>query len=116
MRHKIKTNRLDRFSSLRKATVNSIARAVIINQSVKTTHAKAKVLQPFFDRVMTHAKKTTNSSKQQVQSLLNNEKAMKKAQTTLTKRYADRTSGYTRIIRMERRKGDNATQVIIELV
>lgn len=116
MQRKGKKRSLSRVKNQRDLLIRNLAIYLIEEEKITTTHAKAKVLQPFFDRMMTHAKKTTNSSKQQVQSLLNSEKAMKKAQTTLAKRYADRTSGYTRIIRMERRKGDNATQVIIELV
>ncbi len=116
MQRKGKTRSLSRVKNQRDLLIRNLAISLVEHEKISTTHAKAKVLQPFFDRVIAHAKKPTNGSQQKLQSLMVNPEALGKIRETLVKRYADRTSGFTRIIRMERRKGDNATQVIIELV
>lgn len=116
MRHKIKTNRLDRFSSLRKATINSIARAVIISHSIKTTHAKAKAAASAIERLITLGKRNTLQDKRQAYKSLLDHRLVSRLFGEIAPLFKDRTGGYTRILKLAPRRGDGASMVILELV
>ena len=100
--------------------VTSVTRSLVMellrNQQIKTTPAKAKVVNSKFDRLVTLAKKG-EASKPLVQSFFaSNEKAMTKFYKVVETQLQDRNSGYTRVIKTLPRKGDNAAQVYIMLV
>jgi large subunit ribosomal protein L17 len=97
------------------ALMKSLALALAEKGKIKTTEAKAKSLRPYFEKLVTIAKKGTPAS----QRLLNarvGEKAGKILATDLAKRFEDRNGGYTRITKMVRRLSDGAPQAIIEIV
>lgn len=116
MRHSVNTKRLDRFSSLRKATINSLARALLINQRIKTTHARAKVSSPLIEHLITLAKEGSLSAKRQAFSVLQDHKLVSKLFSEIVELFKNRTSGYTRIIKLNKRRGDDAQMVILELI
>lgn len=115
MRHKIKTNRLDRFSSLRKATINSLARAVIRNHSIKTTHIKAKAAVGQIERLVSLARANTLTARRQAYKVLLDHSLVSKFFGEVAGLFKDRQSGFTRILKLGVRRGDGAQMVILEL-
>ena len=114
MRHKIKTNRFGRFSSYRKATLNSLVRALIINQSIKTTHDKAKAAASLLEHLITLAKSQTLAARRQAHKQLCDHKLVKRLFTETASLFKDRNSGYTRILKFGYRRGDGALMAILE--
>lgn len=114
MRHKIKTNRLDRFSSLRKATVNSIARAVVINQSVKTTYTKAKASVGGIEHLITLAKTNTLAARRRAFRVLLDHRLVSRLFGEIAQLFNERQSGFTRILKTGFRRGDGAQMAILE--
>ncbi len=115
MRHRIQTKRLGRFSSLRKATVNSLARAIIINQSIETTQTKAKIAVGLIEHLITLAKKGRLSGKREAYKVLLNHKLVVKLFGEIAGLFKNRQSGFTRVIKLNKRRGDGAQKVILEL-
>ncbi len=115
MRHSVKTNRLDRFSSLRKATIISLARALLINQSIRTTHARAKASSPLVEQLITLAKEGSLSSKRKAFSVLQDHKLVSRLFSEIVGLFENRSSGYTRVIKLGKRRGDDAQMAILEL-
>ena len=114
MRHRIKTNRLDRFSSLRKATLNAIARSLIINHSVRTTYAKAKASAGTIERLVTLARANTLAARRQAYRVLLDHRLVSKLFGELAELFKARKSGYTRILKLGVRRGDGARVVLLE--
>ena len=114
MRHKIKTNRLDRFSSLRKATINAIARSLIISHCVKTTYTKAKASTGTIERLVTLAKANTLSARRQAYRVLLDHKLVSKLFGEIAELFKTRQSGYTRILKFGARRGDGARMALLE--
>ena len=115
MRHKVSGNKLGRNSSLRKATVRDIAKATLIEERICTTKAKAKEARKLVDKLITMGKKGTLAHKRQAFSILCNHRLVKELFDNVTPRFLKRAGGYTRIIPMSYRKGDNAQLVFLEL-
>lgn len=107
---------LNRNKSQKNALLRSLADSLIIHEKISTSQTKAKQLQAYIDRVIVKGKKSDNASRQLLQSLLYSKTAQKKVRVSLAKRYTDRPSGFTRIIKHQNQKGDNAPQVRIELI
>ena len=95
---------------------------VIAYGQIETTQAKAKELKKHVDHLITLGKKNTLEAKREILSIvLNNskmtkEEILKKLTTTLAKKYADRKGGYTRVLKLDNRAGDNTKMAIIQLV
>ncbi|MBP7217170.1 MAG: 50S ribosomal protein L17 [Candidatus Omnitrophica bacterium] len=115
MRHNITRNQLNRFSSWRKATLSSLARNMLLHQSIKTTEARAKAARPVIEELITLAKNNTLAAKRQAFKTLNDHRLVKMLFTDIGPRFANRASGFTRILHMTQRRGDNARMVIFEL-
>jgi len=117
MRHRKQGRKLGRKSDSRRALLKGLAVALILNESIKTTQAKAKELRPFLERIISFGKKGDLASRRKILSLLaNNEKATKKVIEELGPRYKERRGGYIRIIKISPRKNDAALMAKIELV
>ena len=116
MRHRKKTIILDRKTAPRKALLRSLATSVIIYEKVKTTKAKAKAVKPIVEKLITTAKKNDLTARRKLLETLYHKKAVNKALEILGPRYKERKGGYTRIINIGRRQGDNAEIVQIEFV
>lgn len=114
MRHKIKTNRLDRFSSHRKATIRSLARAMILNHSIRTTHAKAKAASGEVEHLITLAKSNTLASRRQAYKILSDHALVKMLFGEIAGVFKARSSGYVRILKLSLRRGDAAQMAIME--
>jgi len=115
MRHRIEKLQLNRFTSWRKATLKSMARNVVIYQSIKTTKVKAKAVKPLIERLIQLAKLNSLNAKRQAFKILGCHKLVKALFDDIGPRFANRKSGFVRIINYTRRRGDNAELVILEL-
>ena len=116
MRHKFGYKKLNRTSEHRKALIKNMLNSLIKYEQIKTTLPKAKVLRPQAEKIITLGKKNTLQNTKILISKLQNTKMATKVKTTLSKRYTNRTGGYTRIIKSGFRYGDNAPMAVIELV
>ena len=121
MRHGNKNNNLSRTASHRKALLMNLGCQLIINKRITTTLAKAKVLRTYIEPLITKTKNT--SSKEAIMhnhrivfSYLNDKDAVKELFTVVAPKVASRPGGYTRIIKLGARVGDNAEIAMIELV
>lgn len=115
MRHAKRKNRLGRFSSLRKATLESLARALVKYESIKTTKTKAKAVRGLCERLITYAKTGTIAKRRLSFSVLRDESLVNKLFDSIAPRYKDISGGYTRAIPFKARRGDGAEIVIFEL-
>lgn len=115
MRHRKKVNKLNRDRRQRKALLKTLANSLIVHEKIVTTHAKAKALAPFVERLVTYAKKDDITAVRTV-SRYTSAVAGKKLIQNLSVRYKDRRGGYTRIIKLTQRKRDSAQMAKIELV
>ena len=115
MRHRIAGNRLGRNSSLRKATVRDIAKATLTHQRVCTTKMKAKEARKLVERLITLGKKDTLAAKRKAFSILCDHSLVSNLFHKIAGRFKNRMGGYTRIIPLSIRRGDNAYLVYLEL-
>lgn len=116
MRHAKKRYQLNRITSWRKATILSLARSVLIYQSIKTTRTRAKAVRPLLEKLIGLARKDTLTAKRRAYQILGDHKLVSLLFSDIGKRFANRDSGYIRIIGFGPRRGDNADLVILELV
>ncbi|MDD5465104.1 MAG: 50S ribosomal protein L17 [Candidatus Omnitrophica bacterium] len=115
MRHAKKRLQLGRFTSWHDATIKSLAKNMIICQSIKTTLTRAKASKQMVDKLITLAKKNTLFARRQAQKVLGEHKIVNLLFNEIGPRFANRSSGFTRIISIGKRRGDNAEMVIFEL-
>lgn len=116
--------KLGRNKSARRALFRDLATDLIINERIETTEAKAKELRPIVEKMVTLAKRGDLHARRQAATFIRNEmvdeegsqNAIQKLFGSLGPRFADRQGGYTRILKMGPRKGDNAERAIIEFV
>ena len=116
MKHNIKHRKLNRTSSHRKALLMNLSNSLIKHEQITTTLPKAKELRPFVEKLVTLGKKGDLSARKKSISILQDEKMSKKLFDTLADRYKDRNGGYTRIVKLGNRYGDNAPTAVIEFV
>ncbi len=116
MRHGKKFNHLGRTTPHRKAMLSNMASSLIMNKKISTTVAKAKALRKYVEPLLTRAKDDTTHSRRVVFSYLNDKETVKTLFDEVASKIADRPGGYTRIIKLGNRLGDNADMCIIELV
>ncbi|MDD5561332.1 MAG: 50S ribosomal protein L17 [Candidatus Omnitrophica bacterium] len=115
MRHAKKRLQLNRFTSWHEATIKSLARNMILCQSIKTTLTRAKASRHMVERLITMAKENTLFARRQAQKVLGEHKLVNILFNEIGPRFSKRNSGFTRIISLGRRRGDDAEMVIFEL-
>ena len=109
--------KLGRETRHRRSMLSNMTRELISKERIVTTETRAKEVRKSFDKMVTYGKKGTLVSRRLALAFLENDKkAVEKVFNELAPRYKDRNGGYTRIIKMTERKGDNALQVVLELV
>jgi len=108
--------RLGGSSSHQKAMLANLATALFEHGRIKTTEPKARALRPYAEKLITHAKKGTLHNRREVLKKLRDKDVVHTLFADIGPFYADRNGGYTRIIKVENRKGDNAPMAVIELV
>ena len=116
MRHMKKGRKLGTDASHTKAMLKGLAVAVLVNERIKTTEARAKEVRPLVEKTITWGKKGDVHSRRLALSALGDQAAVKKVFDDIAPRYEEREGGYTRILHLGPRKGDAAPMVILELV
>jgi large subunit ribosomal protein L17 len=116
MRHGDKNNNLSRTASHRKALLSNLACQLFMHKKIVTTLAKAKALRPYAEPLITKAKDNTTHQRRIVFSYLQDKEAIKELFDVISPKIAGRPGGYTRVIKLGKRVGDNAEIAMIELV
>jgi large subunit ribosomal protein L17 len=116
MRHGKKFNHLGRKSAHRKSMLANMACSLIEHKRINTTTAKAKALRQFVEPLITKSKTDTTHNRRVVFSKLRQKEAVAELFRDVASKVADRPGGYTRIIKLGNRLGDNADMAMIELV
>ena len=108
--------RLGGSSSHQKALLANLAASLFEHGRIKTTEPKARALRPYAEKLITHAKKGTLHNRREVLKKIRDKDVVHTLFAEIGPFFADRNGGYTRIIKVEARKGDNAPMAVIELV
>ncbi|GAB4168768.1 MAG: 50S ribosomal protein L17 [Roseiflexaceae bacterium] len=116
MRHRKSTFKLGRDYEQRKALVRGLMIALIEHRKIRTTVAKAKVVQPEIEKLLTLARQDTPHARRMALSRLASKDAMRALFAFAPTQYADRQSGFTRITKIGPRLGDGAEMVVLELL
>ncbi len=115
MRHGKAGNRLSRNQSLRKATLRDMAKATLVQERICTTAAKAKEARKVIDRLITLGKRDTLAARRRAFAILCDHVLVSRLFKETSPRFKERAGGYTRIIPFNKRAGDNAQLVFLEL-
>jgi large subunit ribosomal protein L17 len=116
MRHGDKINNLGRTASHRKALLSNLACQLFQHKRITTTLAKAKALRPYVEPLLTKAKENTTHQRRIVFSYLQDKEAVSELFDVISAKIIGRPGGYTRVIKLGKRVGDNAELGMIELV
>jgi large subunit ribosomal protein L17 len=115
-RHANTGRKLSRNTSHRKALLDNLVRAIILEESIRTTTPKAKEARRVVERVITKAKANTLSARRIVHRTVRDQAALAKLFEVIGPRFKTRPGGYTRLVHTGNRIGDNAPMAILELV
>ena len=116
MKHGISGRKLSRPTSQRILMYRSMVTDLLRHERIRTTEAKAKEVRGLAEKMITLGKKGSLSHRRQAIGFITDESVVRKVFDDLAERYADRDGGYTRVIKMEPRKGDGASMALLELV
>lgn len=116
MRHRNSGKRLGRNSSHRKAMMRNMVTSLLDHEKITTTDARAKELRKLAEKMITLGKRGTLHARRQAHEVIQDKQVVSKLFERLAPRFAERPGGYTRIIKLGSRAGDNASMSIIELV
>ena len=109
--------KLGRETRIRRSILAGLTKDVIMHEAVVTTEARAKEVRKFVEKMITYGKRGTLVSRRRALAFLHNDnEVVAKVFNELAPRYKDRNGGYTRIIKLAERRGDDALEVKIELV
>ena len=115
MRHRRQTHRLGRNHNERTALLENLVSSLLVHQEVKTTLQKAKAAKRLADHVITLGKSDTLAARRKVFSYLQDHQLTSKIFKEVSPRFKSRIGGYTRILQLDRRKGDGAQLALLEL-
>jgi len=116
VKHKKKGKKLERDKDHRKALLANLVNSLLFHEEITTTEAKAKETVRFAEKMITLAKKNSLHSRRGVLRFLRNERVVSKLFEVIIPRYENRRGGYTQIVRLRYRKGDNALMCKVKLV
>jgi len=116
MRHKVAGRKLSRTSEHRLALYRNQVAALLTHEKITTTEAKAKEVRSLVEKMITLGKDGSLASRRKALAFITDKKVVDKLFTEIAPAYADRNGGYTRLLRLGPRMGDNAPMVQIELV
>lgn len=109
--------KLGRTNKHRRSMLANLTRELIKNERIETTEPRAKEVRKFVDKMITYGKNGSLVSRRKALAFMQNDNvATKKVFDELAPRYASRNGGYTRILKLDERKGDDALMVVLELV
>src|SRR5438477_5057760 len=115
-RHLNAGRKLGRNTGHRKALLRNLIRSVILSESIRTTTAKAKETRRVVEKLVTKARVGTLAARRQVHRTVRDQAALARLFDTIAPRFKERPGGYTRIVHLQNRIGDNAPMAILELV
>lgn len=116
MRHRKAGKKLGTSQEHRKALYRNLMISLIEHRRIQTTIAKARAVQPLFERLLSIAREDTPHARRMVLSKLDSKKAMRQVFTFVPQQYGNRNGGYTRITKLGPRQGDGAEMALLELV
>jgi large subunit ribosomal protein L17 len=116
MRHQKAHYKLNRTSAHRRALMRNLATALFRHERIQTTHIKAKALKPFAEKLITLGKRGDLAARRLAARDIRDHEVLKKLFDELAERFRTRQGGYTRVLKVGRRLGDNAPTSLIELV
>lgn len=116
MRHRVSGRKFSLDRNKRKALFKNLINALVINSQIKTTEAKAKAIRGLVEKLITKGKKKTLHSRRLIAAFLQNNKAVNRIVDELGPLFQKRPGGFTRIVRLGKRKGDDSMMVRLELV
>jgi len=116
MRHKKKGRALNRTRSHRKWLLSNLITSLFVHEKIRTTTAKAKEARPLAEKLITFAKRGDLHARRQVLRFIRDKEVVSKLFDTLGERFKDRPGGYTRILKIGNRAGDNAPMAFLELI
>ena len=119
MRHQKKGRKLNRTASHRKALFSNLAASLVIHKKIRTTDAKGKELRTYIERLVTYAKRGDVHGRRLIQKRITGKRGKEIANIlihNIAPAYADRHGGYTRLIKLNNRKNDNAPVTLIEFI
>lgn len=116
MRHKVSGRKLDRPTDHRRALYRNLVTDLLKHEKITTTEAKAREIRGMTERMITLGKEGGLHRRRQALSFIFDKKVADKVFSELATRYADRTGGYTRLVKLGPRLGDGAAMAQIELV
>lgn len=119
MRHQKKGRKLNRTASHRKALFSNLAASLVIHKKIRTTDAKGKELRTYIERLVTYAKRGDVHGRRLIQKRITGKRGKEIANILIhdiAPAYADRHGGYTRLIKLNNRKNDNAPVTLIEFI
>lgn len=109
--------KLGRTNKHRRSMLATLTKQVILNEKITTTETRAKEVRKFVDKMITYGKDGSLVARRKALAFVHNDKAVvDKVFNELVPRYQDRNGGYTRILKMDERRGDDALMVVLELV
>lgn len=116
MRHGVAGRRLSRTSAHREAMIDNMVTSLLRHERIRTTVPKAKEARKAAEKVITLGKKGSLHNRRNAAKVVNDKEVLQKLFGALAERFASRPGGYTRIIRLGKRLGDNAEMALLELV
>ena len=116
MRHRLRGRKLGRRTGARISLLRGQATALFDRERIRTTLPKAKELRPYAERLITLSRRDNLHARRTVLRIITDRKVVGKLFDTLAPRFAERPGGYTRILKLGPRRGDNAEMAILELV
>ncbi|HPN55171.1 MAG TPA: 50S ribosomal protein L17 [Candidatus Moranbacteria bacterium] len=121
MKHLVKGRKFSRVRKVRKALLKTLLGSLIMKEKITTTEAKAKEIKPMIDKIITKVKRVSGDESKKIAIMRDVRKelplmATKKLFGEFSKKFADRKSGHTRIIKIAQRKSDGARMAVIEFV
>ncbi len=116
MRHRIKGKKLNKTNKARKALFRSLLTQLFLHEEVKTTLARAKAIRGKVDKLINKAKENSLTSRRELFAYLTDESGAERLVNEIAPRFTDRQSGYSRILKLGRRRGDQAEMALIQLI
>lgn len=116
MKHRVAGRKLGRTSMHRTALLRNLSTELFRHERIRTTLMKAKELRPFAEKLITLSKRETLHARRLVLRDIHDKDVVSKMFDTISSRFAQRPGGYTRIIKLGPRRGDNAEMALIELI
>lgn len=115
MRHRIAKSKINRFTSWRYATLRSLVKSLLVQQSIRTTKKRARLAQALAERLISLGKSDTLAAKRRAYKILQDHKLVSYLFNDIAKRFTEKSSGFTRILNLGVRRGDNASLAVLEL-